>query len=185
MTEHIDVLIIGAGLSGVGAAYHVQDKLPRLSYALFEARDRMGGTWDLFRYPGIRSDSDMYTLGYPFRPWMGDKSITSGPSILAYIEETAAEYGIDARVRYRHRVARVSWSSEDALWTVEGANEEGPFTVTCRYLISCCGYYDYEGGYMPDFPGAETFAGEIVHPQDWHEGIATEGKRVCVIGSLR
>ena len=183
MTEHLDVVVIGAGLSGVGAAFHVQDKLPRLTYAVLEARERLGGTWDLFRYPGIRSDSDMYTLGYPFRPWMGDKSITSGESILGYIRETAEAYGIDERIRYRHRVARVSWSSADALWTIEGEADGVPFTLTASYILSCCGYYDYEGGYTPDYPGADQFRGEIVHPQDWHEGVETDGKRIVVIGS--
>ncbi|WP_425511354.1 flavin-containing monooxygenase [Parvularcula dongshanensis] len=183
MSEHFDVLIIGAGLSGIGAAYHVQDKLPGLTYAILEGRERMGGTWDLFRYPGVRSDSDMYTLGYPFRPWMGDEAITSGASILAYIEETAKAYGIDEKIRYETRVRRVSWSSGDALWTVEADTPGGPVTLTCRYLLSCCGYYDYEGGYTPDFPGAEDFGGEIVHPQDWHDGVETEGKRIVVIGS--
>ena len=183
MTEHLDVLIIGAGLSGVGAAFHVQDKLPRLSYAVFEARGRMGGTWDLFRYPGIRSDSDMYTLGYPFRPWTGDASITSGESILRYIEETAEAYGIDRRIRYGHKVTRVAWSSDEARWTVTGEADGAAFEVTARYVLSCCGYYDYEGGYTPDYPGADRFGGEIVHPQDWHDGVETEGKRVVVIGS--
>ena len=183
MTEHLDVLIIGAGLSGVGAAFHVQDKLPRLTYAVFEARGRMGGTWDLFRYPGIRSDSDMYTLGYPFRPWMGDKAITSGESILDYIEETAAAYGIDRRIRYHHKVTSVDWSSEDARWTVRGEADGEAFTVTASYILSCCGYYDYEGGYTPDYPGADSFRGEVVHPQDWHDGVVTDGKRIVVIGS--
>ena len=182
-TEHLDVLVIGAGLSGVGAAYHVQDKLPRLSYAVLEARGSMGGTWDLFRYPGIRSDSDMYTLGYPFRPWHGDKAITSGQSILAYIRETAEAFGIDERVRYGHRVRRASWDGEAALWTVEGEADGAPFALTASYVLSCCGYYDYEGGHMPDYPGLEDFAGEVVHPQDWHDGVATEGRRIVVIGS--
>ena len=182
-TEHLDVLIIGAGLSGIGAAFHVQDKLRRLSYAVLEGRHALGGTWDLFRYPGIRSDSDMYTLGYPFRPWHGDKSITSGQSILDYITETAEEYGIDRRIRYGHRITRAAWDSGTALWTIEGDAGGEPFALTASYVMSCCGYYDYERGYMPDYPGAADFGGEIVHPQDWHDGVETRGRRVVVVGS--
>lgn len=182
-TEHLDVAIIGAGLSGIGAAFHVQDKLGRAAYAILEGRDAMGGTWDLFRYPGVRSDSDMYTLGYPFRPWVGDKAITSGQSILNYIEDTARHYGIDRHIRYGHRVQRLSWDSEAALWTVEGTNDGAPFALTATHVLSCSGYYDYDGGYTPDYPGLDDFGGQVVHPQDWHEGIETAGKRVVVIGS--
>ena len=183
MTEHLDVLIIGAGLSGVGAAYHVQDKLPWARYAIFEGRERMGGTWDLFRYPGIRSDSDMYTLGYPFRPWIGDKSITSGESILEYIEDTAREYGIDERIRYRTRVTEAAWDGAAARWTVRGERRGEAVAVTADHIISACGYYDYEQGYIPDYEGLADFRGEVVHPQAWDDTVETQGKRVVVIGS--
>jgi len=183
--EHFDVLIVGAGISGIGAGYHLQANCPNRSYAILEGRERNGGTWDLFRYPGIRSDSDMYTLGYSFRPWTSPKAIADGPAILAYLDETARAYGIDRRIRFRHRVMRASWSSETARWTVEverGAARE-PVRFTCSFLFMCSGYYDYEQGYTPGFPGAERFAGRIVHPQQWSDDVAYAGKRVVVIGS--
>jgi cation diffusion facilitator CzcD-associated flavoprotein CzcO len=184
-SEHLDVLIVGAGLSGIGAAWHLQDKCPGRSYAIVEARETSGGTWDLFRYPGIRSDSDMYTLGYSFRPWKDAKAIADGPAILSYIREVASDHGIDARIRYGHRVVAASWSTPDARWTVE--IEQGPekrkVTLTCGFLWMCSGYYDYAAGYTPEFPGVERFKGRIVHPQKWTEDIDYKGKKVVVIGS--
>lgn len=183
--EHLDVLIVGAGLSGIGAGYHLQSECPRKSYAILEARERSGGTWDLFRYPGIRSDSDMYTLGYSFRPWEDAKSIADGPSILRYVRQTADDHGIDRKIRFGHRVVRAEWSSADARWTVEVQREDTRETVrlTCGFLFMCSGYYRYDEGYTPDFQGTERFAGRIVHPQKWTEDVDYEGKHVVVIGS--
>ena len=188
MPEHFDVLIVGAGLSGVGAGYHLQQKCPGKSYAILEGRDCIGGTWDLFRYPGIRSDSDMFTLGYSFKPWTEAKAIADGPNILNYVRQTAVENGIDKKVRFNHSVQRASWSSQDARWTVEAerrVGEGGPETVrfTCSFLFMCSGYYKYEEGYTPEFAGSADFAGRIVHPQKWPEDIDYAGKRVVVIGS--
>jgi cation diffusion facilitator CzcD-associated flavoprotein CzcO len=183
--EHFDVLIVGAGISGIGAAYHLGTRCPRRSYAILEARECIGGTWDLFRYPGIRSDSDMYTLGYSFRPWTEPKAIADGPAILAYLRETARACGIERSIRFRHAVRRAAWSSQSARWTVEverGEAREG-VRFTCNFLFVCAGYYDYEQGYAPAFPGAERFAGRIVHPQRWTEDVEWAGKRVVVIGS--
>ena len=160
-TEYLDVLIVGAGLSGIGAAWHLQDKCPGKSYAILEARETSGGTWDLFRYPGIRSDSDMYTLGYSFRPWKDAKAIADGPSILSYIREVASDHGIDARIRYGHRVVAANWSTPEARWTVE--IEQGPekrkTTITCGFLWMCSGYYDYAAGYTPRVPGHRALQG--------------------------
>ncbi|HEV2863937.1 MAG TPA: NAD(P)/FAD-dependent oxidoreductase [Pyrinomonadaceae bacterium] len=181
--EHFDVLIVGAGLSGVGAACHLRRKCPSKSFRILEGRAAMGGTWDLFRYPGIRSDSDMYTLGYSFRPWRDAKAIADGPAILNYIRETAAEHGVDRMIRYGHRVKRASWSSADAAWTVEAETEAGVVRLTCNFLYTCTGYYDYEKGYTPDWEGVERFRGPVIHPQKWPEGLDYEGKRVLVIGS--
>jgi cation diffusion facilitator CzcD-associated flavoprotein CzcO len=183
--EHFDVLIVGAGLSGIGAGCRLQQRCPERSVAILESRDSIGGTWDLFRYPGVRSDSDMYTLGYPFRPWEGAKAIADGPAILQYVRDTAREFGIDRRIRYGHRVRRAAWSTPDARWTVEAERGESNETVrlTCNFLFLCSGYYDYAAGYVPDFPGIERFAGRIVHPQQWTDDIDYEGKRVVVIGS--
>jgi monooxygenase len=185
VSEHVDVLIVGAGLSGVDAGYHLQRHLPGKSYAILEARDCIGGTWDLFRYPGVRSDSDMYTLGYSFRPWRSDKSIGDGPSILGYVRETAHAYGIDRRIRFHHRVTRARWSSADATWTVDAERTDTGEAVqlTCGFLFMCTGYYRYDEGYTPQFPGVERFGGEIVHPQFWPENVDYAGKRVVVIGS--
>jgi monooxygenase len=183
--NHFDVLIIGAGLSGVGAAWHLQDRLPHKTYAILEGRERMGGTWDLFQYPGIRSDSDMYTLGYSFRPWTDPKAIADGPAILEYIRATARDFGIDRKVRYGHRVERARWSSADARWTLSvrevATGELREFT--CSFLFACAGYYDYDEGHTPEFAGRERFRGRVVHPQHWTPDVAYEGKRVVVIGS--
>jgi monooxygenase len=182
---HFDVLIVGAGLSGVGAAYHLQTRCPNKTYAILEGRERSGGTWDLFRYPGIRSDSDMYTLGYSFRPWTNPKAIADGPAILAYIRETAEMYGIDQKIRYGHRVVRARWSSPEARWTVSTTEVASGKTIelTCSFLFMCAGYYDYEGGYEPELAGKERFRGRVIHPQAWPADLDYEGKRVVVIGS--
>jgi cation diffusion facilitator CzcD-associated flavoprotein CzcO len=182
-TEHFDVLIVGAGLSGIAAGYHLQTKCPGKSYVILEGRDAIGGTWDLFRYPGIRSDSDMYTLGYNFRPWREAKAIADGPSILKYVRDTAQENGIDTQVRFHHRVMRAEWSSRDARWIVEAQRGTETVRFSCNFLFMCSGYYDYANGYLPEFPDAGTFAGKLVHPQHWPEDLDYENKRVVVIGS--
>jgi monooxygenase len=186
--EHFDVLIVGAGLSGIGAGYHLQQKCPSKSFALLEGRDCIGGTWDLFRYPGIRSDSDMFTLGYSFKPWTNPKAIADGPSILNYVRDTATENGIDKKIRFRHKVKRASWSTPDARWNVEAERTSGEGATemvrfTCNFLFVCSGYYRYEDGYTPEFLGRDDFKGEIVHPQKWPEALDYAGKRVVVIGS--
>ena len=192
LPDHVDVVVVGAGLSGVGAAYRLQTERPGTSYAVLEARDTLGGTWDLFRYPGVRSDSDMYTLGYPFRPWTGDRTLADGPAIREYIAQTSAEFGIDQHIRYRTRVVAADWSSDSALWTVtvdqrqaDGGSAEpvARRTLTCRFLYVCAGYYDYDRGHAPVFPGVESFAGRVVHPQFWPEDLDHAGRRVVVIGS--
>ncbi|HET9162758.1 MAG TPA: NAD(P)/FAD-dependent oxidoreductase [Solirubrobacterales bacterium] len=183
-SEHLDVLIVGAGLSGIGAAWHLQDRCPGKSYAILEAREDLGGTWGLFRYPGIRSDSDMHTLGYRFKPWTADKSITDGPSILEYVRETAREGGIEERIRFGHRAVAAEWSSEEARWTLEVERADGErVQLSCDFLWTCSGYYRYDEGYTPEFEGVERFAGPVVHPQHWPEGLDYSGKRVVVIGS--
>jgi len=183
--EHLDVLIVGAGLSGIGAGHAVQANCPWASYAVFEARDSLGGTWDLFRYPGIRSDSDMYTLGYSFRPWDGDRAIADGPSILRYLRQTAEETGVDRAIRYGHRVVRAGWSTADACWhvTTERTDTGEAVQLTCGFLFSCTGYYRYDHGYLPEFAGTGRYAGRIVHPQAWPDDLDTTGKRIVVIGS--
>src|SRR6202163_356647 len=187
--EHFDILIVGAGLSGIGAGFHLQRNCPGKSYAILEGRDCIGGTWDLFRYPGVRSDSDMFTLGYSFKPWTEPKAIADGPRILNYVRETAADNGIDKKIRFNHRVRRASWSTPDARWTVEAergqVGEGGLETVrfTCNFLFMCSGYYKYEEGYTPEFSGTTDFSGRIVHPQKWTDDINYAGKRVVVIGS--
>jgi len=188
MADHFDVLIIGGGLSGIGAAYHLQTKCPSKSFVILEARDAIGGTWDLFRYPGIRSDSDMFTLGYSFKPWTDPKAIADGPRILNYVRETAAENGIDSKIRFRHRVKRASWSTPDVRWTIEAERVTGEgstetVTFTCNFLFCCAGYYKYEEGYTPEFKGVADFTGQIIHPQKWPEDLDYAGKRVVVIGS--
>jgi cation diffusion facilitator CzcD-associated flavoprotein CzcO len=183
--EYFDVVIVGAGLSGIGAAWHLQDKCPKKSYLVLEGRESVGGTWDLFRYPGIRSDSDMYTLGYNFKPWKEGKAIADGPSILSYIRETASESGIGQNIRYQHMVTAAKWSSEEAAWTLEvrnSANDES-VAIRCNFLLMCSGYYNYEQGYLPEFKGRDNFAGEIVHPQHWPEGLDYSGKKIVIIGS--
>ena len=181
--EHFDVLIVGAGLSGIGAAVHLQTECPGKTYAILEGREVIGGTWDLFRYPGIRSDSDMYTLGYAFKPWTQAKAIADGPSILNYVRETAREHGIDPHIRFRHKVLSAAWSTPDAAWTVTADENGQTRTFTCNFLFLCGGYYSYDGGYTPDFPGADTFKGRIVHPQNWPSDLDYAGKKVVVIGS--
>jgi len=183
--EHIDVLIVGAGLSGIGAGCHLQQKCPQKTYAILEARDCIGGTWDLFRYPGIRSDSDMYTLGYSFRPWREAKAIADGSSILTYVRETASDNGIERHIRFHHRVVGAEFSTADGRWTVQAVRSDTQESVylTCGFLLMCSGYYRYDEGYTPQFEGTERFGGRIVHPQQWSEDIDYAGKRVVVIGS--
>ena len=186
--EHVDVLIVGAGLSGIGAAFHLKRDCPTKSYVILEARGAIGGTWDLFRYPGIRSDSDMFTLGYSFKPWLEAKAIADGPSILNYVRETARENGIDPHIRFNHKVVKAQWSSAEARWTVSIERSLGDGAVetvqlTCHFISMCSGYYDYAGGYMPDFPGIQDYQGQVVHPQKWPEELDYSGKQVVVIGS--
>ena len=181
--EHVDVLIIGAGLSGIGAAAHLTRELPRTSYVVLEAREVSGGTWDLFRYPGVRSDSDMYTMGYRFRPWRHEEALGSGERILEYLRDTAREYDVERRIRYSHRVVRSSWDSETALWTVEAEHRGETVTFTAGLVWSCRGYYDYEHGHEPELAGAAEFGGPIVHPQHWPADLDYAGKDVVVIGS--
>ncbi|MDI3288025.1 NAD(P)/FAD-dependent oxidoreductase [Polyangium sp. 15x6] len=183
--EHVEVLIVGAGISGIGAAYYLQREHPSKSYAILEARGALGGTWDLFRYPGIRSDSDLHTFGYAFKPWESDKAIAGADAILAYLRETAAENGIDRKVRFHHKVLAAAWSSDDARWVVdiERSDTGERLTITCRWLFCAGGYYRYDEGYTPRFEGTERFGGRIVHPQHWPEDLDYAGKRVVVIGS--
>ena len=182
--KEVDVLIVGAGLSGIGAAVFLQEHCPGKSYAILEGRDAIGGTWDLFRYPGIRSDSDMYTLGYGFKPWEGGKSLADGPSIRSYVSETAREHGIDQHIHFGHKVLSANWAKEQSVWTVT-AELSGGEKVQCRanFLYMCSGYYDYERGYRPEFPGESSFAGEIIHPQHWPEDLDYSNKNVVIIGS--
>ncbi len=184
-TEHLDVVIVGAGLSGIGAAHHLQERHPQRTFALLEARAELGGTWSLFRYPGIRSDSDMHTLGFGFRPWREGKAIADGPSILAYLQETARAGGIDRRIRYGQRVLRADWSTPDARWLLDVADAATGRTsrMTCGFLIGATGYYHYDEGYKPPLPGVDRFAGRIVHPQEWPEDLDCTGQRVVVVGS--
>jgi cation diffusion facilitator CzcD-associated flavoprotein CzcO len=184
-TRHVDVLIVGAGISGIGAAYHLQDKRPGTSYAILEARQAIGGTWDLFRYPGIRSDSDLHTFGYAFKPWTHEKAIADGADIRAYIRETAEENDIERHIRFGHKVLRADWSSERALWTVEAEQTGTGQTVelTARWLFCAGGYYRYDEGFTPHFEGIDRFEGQVIHPQHWPEDLDYAGKRVVVIGS--
>ena len=183
--EHVDVLILGAGLSGIGAACHLREHCPQKSFAILEAREAIGGTWDLFRYPGIRSDSDMFTLGYSFRPWEDSNALADGSSIREYVRDTARDHGVEQAIRFGHRAVRAEWSSADARWTVEAlrADTQETVRVSCDFLYACTGYYRYDEGYTPQFPGRERFQGTFVHPQHWPEDLDCAGKRVVVIGS--
>ena len=184
-SEHVDVVVVGAGLSGIGAGYHLQTISPDRSYVILEARDSLGGTWDLFKYPGIRSDSDMHTLGFSFKPWTEAKSIADGPSILQYLKQTVAQFGIDKHIRYGQLVTQAQWSSDDAQWTVTATNKATGVsnTITCSFLFMCSGYYSYKKGHTPEFTGRERFKGTVVHPQEWPLDLDYAGKRVVVIGS--
>jgi cation diffusion facilitator CzcD-associated flavoprotein CzcO len=184
-SEHVDVVVVGAGLSGIGAGYHLQTMSPDRSYVILEGRDGLGGTWDLFKYPGIRSDSDMHTLGFSFKPWTEAKSIADGPSILQYLKQTVAQFGIDKHIRFGQLVTQAQWSSDDAQWTVTATNKATGVsnTITCSFLFMCSGYYSYKKGHTPEFTGRERFKGTVVHPQEWPLDLDYAGKRVVVIGS--
>ena len=183
--ERVDVVVVGAGLSGIGAGYHLQTMCPDRSYVILEGRDGLGGTWDLFKYPGVRSDSDMHTLGFSFKPWTEAKSIADGPSILAYLKDTVAQFGIDQHIRYGQLVSKAEWSSDDATWTVTSTEKHtgASKTIECSFLFMCSGYYSYKKGHTPEFVGRERFKGTIVHPQEWPTNLDYAGKRVVVIGS--
>jgi monooxygenase len=181
--EQFDVVVVGAGISGIAAAWHLQAESPDRGYVILEARDAIGGTWDLFRYPGVRSDSDMFTLGYSFRPWGSDAAFAQGPAIRDYVRDTAREFGIERHIRYGHRVTGASWNSQEARWTVTVETQGEARTFSCRFLFFCSGYYDYEQGHDPAFPGRESFGGRIVHPQQWPGDLDYRGKKVVVIGS--
>ncbi len=183
MTEHLDVVIVGAGISGISAAWHLQNRCPNKRYAILEGRDNLGGTWDLFKYPGIRSDSDMFTLGFRFKPWRSAHSIAEGADIWNYINEAAVENGIDKQIRYRHRVVSADWSDDENQWTITVDNNGEQSKITASFVFACSGYYNYDEGYSPEFPGSKDFAGTIVHPQHWPEDLDYAGKKIVVIGS--
>ncbi|WP_328362520.1 NAD(P)/FAD-dependent oxidoreductase [Mycobacterium sp. NBC_00419] len=183
MTEHVDVVIVGAGISGISAAWHLKDRCPGKTFVVLERRSNLGGTWDLFKYPGIRSDSDMFTLGFRFKPWTDTKAIADGPSIMRYLQETVREYGIDRHIRYDQRVVSAEWSSADNQWTVRVQADGEQRDITCSFLFACSGYYNYDEGYSPEFPGAQDFTGTVVHPQHWPEDLDYTCKQVVVIGS--
>jgi monooxygenase len=184
-SEHVDVVVVGAGLSGIGAGYHLQTMSPDRSYVILEGRESLGGTWDLFKYPGVRSDSDMHTLGFSFKPWTEAKSIADGPSILKYLKQTVSQFGIDKHIRYGQLVTKAQWSTDDAQWTVTSTDKATGTTntYTCSFLFMCSGYYSYKKGHTPEFTGRERFKGTIVHPQEWPTDLDYAGKRVVVIGS--
>ncbi len=181
--SHFDVVIVGAGLSGIGAAFHLTDKCPDKTYTILEGREAVGGTWDIFRYPGIRSDSDMHTLGYNFKPWTEAKAIADGPSIRKYVNQTADEYRIREHIQFGHMVRGASWSSDDARWTIRAEHQGEEREITCNILMMCAGYYSYAEGYTPEFAGMEDYQGTVVHPQFWPEDLDYTGKKVVVIGS--
>ncbi|MEM7190288.1 MAG: NAD(P)/FAD-dependent oxidoreductase, partial [Pseudomonadota bacterium] len=181
--EELDVLVIGAGLSGIGQACHLIRKCPDASFAIIERRERLGGTWDLFRYPGIRSDSDMFTFGYRFRPWKDPKDIADGPSILKYLHETADEYGVHEHIRYQSNITGMDWNSAERRWIATVETEAETYQIAARVVSSCTGYYNYEKGYLPEFEGYDDYAGTIVHPQHWPADLDYAGKSVLIIGS--
>ena len=184
-SEFTDVIIVGAGLSGIGAAYYLQEKCPGLSYRILEARDSIGGTWDLFKYPGIRSDSDMFTLGYAFKPWNDPQAIADGPAILKYIKETAEESKATERIRFNQKMTSASWSTKTSDWTIEAFDsiENGTKVYQCRFLFMCSGYYNYDEGYSPEFKDSQLFKGPIIHPQKWPKDFDYTDKKIVVIGS--
>jgi monooxygenase len=183
MTEFVDVVIVGAGISGISAAWHLQDRCPEKSYVILERRENLGGTWDLFKYPGIRSDSDMFTLGFRFKPWTSEKAIADGPSIMSYLKETVAEYGIDKHIRYNQKVVAADWSDADNRWTVRIETDGQVREVSAEFLVACSGYYNYDEGYTPEFPGRDDFEGTIIHPQHWPEDLDYADKKIVIIGS--
>jgi len=185
MTEKIDVLVVGAGISGIGAGYHLQSKCPDANFIILEGRDKIGGTWDLFKYPGIRSDSDMYTLGYNFKPWKEQEAIADAPSILKYLNETVEEFNLKDKIRFGKYVKKANWSSSSNSWTVDVEDKRtGDLSqISCSFIFMCSGYYSYKEGYTPEFEGIEDFAGDIIHPQKWDENFDYSGKKIVVVGS--
>jgi monooxygenase len=183
MTEFVDVVVVGAGISGISAAWHLQDRCPDKSYVILERREHLGGTWDLFKYPGIRSDSEMFTLGFRFKPWTSEKAIADGPSIMNYLKETVAEYGIDKHIRYSQKVVSADWSDEDNRWTVRIEADGEVREISCAFLLACSGYYNYDEGYTPEFAGRDDFEGTIIHPQHWPQDLDYAGKKIVIIGS--
>lgn len=181
--DHVDVLIVGAGLSGIGAAVHLQDRCAGKSYAILEGRDAIGGTWDLFRYPGIRSDSDMHTLGYSFKPWREAKAIADGPSIRKYVNDTATENKVNEHIRFGHKLTGASWSSDTSKWTVTADHNGNDVQLSCNFLFMCSGYYNYEDAFTPEFAGMDDYQGQVIHPQHWPEALDYSNKKVIVIGS--
>src|SRR5262245_34275345 len=182
--ERFDVIIVGAGLSGIGAARYLTTRLPGKSFVILESKPRMGGTWDLFRYPGIRSDSDMHTMGYAFKPWKHPKAISEAGAIIEYIEETAAENDLNRSIRYQHTIVGAAWSSADSLWTLEVEQADGrSIQIQTPFIFSCAGYYDHHKGYLPEWPGYHDYKGTLIHPQFWPEDLDYAGKRIVIVGS--